>query len=79
MYTVIGLFYKTTINAEEKSRLACAEASDSRPYIYPQLSVILTLPYKLIVYSSVLKYGISPLVRAPIFNTTYLQNKPIDI
>ena len=33
----------------------------------------LMLSYKFIVYSSVLKYGISPFVRAPIFNTTYLK------
>ena len=31
------------------------------------------LSYKSIVYLSAIKYGISPLVRAPIFNTTYLK------
>ena len=48
-----------------------------KPRIYTlRLSAIdshLMLSYKSIVYSSVLKYGISPFVRAPIFNTTYLK------
>ena len=38
-----------------------------------------TLTFKSIVYSSAIKYGRSLLVRAPFFNTTYLQNKPINI
>ena len=38
-----------------------------------------TLSFKSIVYPSAIKYGRSLLVRAPIFNTTYLQNKPINI
>ena len=61
------------INAEEKSLLVCAEVLNSRPCIYSQSIALSRSPIKSIVYSSVLKYGISFLVRAPIFNTTYLK------
>ena len=55
----------------------------SKPRIHTLRSSVIdsafTLSFKSIVYSSAIKYGRSFLVRAPIFNTTYLQNKPINI
>jgi hypothetical protein len=70
--------FKTHINAEEKSRWCVP-----KPRIHTLRSSVIdsafTLSFKSIVYSSAIKYGRSLLVRAPIFNTTYLQNKPINI
>jgi len=79
VYTVIQPYSEIHHNSRRKKSISVRQHIDSSIQSVLKSNIHFTPIYKSIVYSFSYKVWLSVIVRAPIFNTTYLQNKPINI